>query len=416
MLITKLKQRLSSKFVRNMGWLGGAELVNRIFRLGATFVLARCFTTYDYGLLAVIMTTYDLGSIFVQKSGITAKLIQADEKELEIFCNTAYWLSWVICCGIFFIQCITALIISWFYHDNHLILPICVLGLFYLMIPSFDVQAALIQRENRLNIIATCNAIQAMISNMTTIILALLGMGIWAVVIPFILSTIVWQVVTHKNHPWRPSASFTLERWQEIIGFGKNILIVEILNKVRANLDYLLVGAFLGIKELGIYYFAFNAGIGISLNVINAFVSSLYPYLCATRENLTQLQKKYTESLRTIALIVVPLVLLQSSLATFYVPIIFGEKWVAAVPILVMVCLSAIPRPFGEAASLLLIALDQGHITVYWNLIFTVIFAAALLITVKSGVFWVAATVLIIHLLILPIFTIWASKYAFNKN
>lgn len=415
MLITKLKQRYDRMFVRNMGWLGGAELVNRIFRLGSTFILARCFTAYDYGLLAVIMTTYDLGSIFVHKSGITAKLIQADEKELDIFCNTAYWLSWVICCGLFFIQCITAFIISWFYHDRHLILPICVLGLFYLIIPIFDVQAALIQRENRLKVIATCNALQGMISNTTTIVLALLGMGIWAVVIPFILSTIVWLVVTHKNHPWRPSTPFTLKRWQEIVSFGKNILIVEILNKVRANLDYLLVGVFLGIKELGIYYFAFNAGIGISLNVINAFVASLYPYLCTVRE-LKQLQQKYTESLRTIAAIVIPLVLLQSSLAPVYVPIIFGQKWVSAVPILVMVCLSAIPRPFGEAASLLLIAVNKGHITVYLNLIFTVLFAVGLLIAVKSGVFWVAATVLIIHLLVVPIFTIWTSKYVFTLD
>ncbi|MEC4819485.1 MAG: lipopolysaccharide biosynthesis protein, partial [Scytonema sp. PMC 1069.18] len=111
-----------------------------------------------------------------------------------------------------------------------------------------------------------------------------------------------------------------------------------------------------------------------------------------------------------------PLVLLQSSLSRFYVPIIFGQKWLEAVPILIMVCLSAIPRPFAEAASLLLIAVDKGHITLYWNLIFTVIFALSLLVAVQWGVIWVAATVLIIHVLVLPIFTFWASKYVLEKN
>jgi PST family polysaccharide transporter len=38
MLINKLKQILSSQFIRNVGWLGGAELVNRIFRLGTTLL------------------------------------------------------------------------------------------------------------------------------------------------------------------------------------------------------------------------------------------------------------------------------------------------------------------------------------------------------------------------------------------
>ncbi|MEC4819702.1 MAG: oligosaccharide flippase family protein, partial [Scytonema sp. PMC 1069.18] len=259
-LSTQVKQKLSSKFVRNMGWMGGAELVNRVFRLGTTVTLARMFTTYDYGLLAIVMTTYDIASVFVQKSGIAAKLIQADEKDVDVLCDTAYWLSWILCSGLFLIQCIIAFILALVYQDNNLILPICVLGIFYLLIPLFEIQAALIQRENRLDVIATCNAVQSMVSNVMTVALALTRIGIWAVIIPFGLSTFVWVFINRKNKSWKSKKSFTLYRWQEIASFGKNILLVEILNKFRANLDYLLVGAFLGIKDLGIYYFAFNAG------------------------------------------------------------------------------------------------------------------------------------------------------------
>ncbi|GAB1543036.1 hypothetical protein NUACC21_57100 [Scytonema sp. NUACC21] len=415
-IFNQLKQKLSNKFVRNMGWLGGAELINRVFRLGSTVVLARVLTAYDYGLLAVVMTTYDFASVFVQKSGIGAKLIQAEEEDLQALCNTGYWLSWILCSILFVIQCVVAIILSLVYHDKNLILPISVIGLSYLLIPLFEVQSALVQRENRLDVIATCNALQGMIGNVMTVVLALLGMGIWAVMIPFVLSTFVWVFINRKNNSWRPKKSFTLDRWQEIALFGKNILIIELLNKLRANLDYLLVGAFLGIKELGIYYFAFNAGIGISLNVINAFVASLYPYLCTARENIQEMQKKYFQSLKTIASIVIPLVLLQSALSNFYVPIIFGQKWVEAVPILILVCLSAIPRPFAEAASILLIAVDKGQTTVYWNIIFTVLFGLSLLLTVQWGVLWVASTVLIIHLLAIPVFTLWATRRVFTKS
>jgi PST family polysaccharide transporter len=110
---------------------------------------------------------------------------------------------------------------------------------------------------------------------------------------------------------------------------------------------------------------------------------------------------------------VVPVVLLQSSLAPFYVPLIFGSKWVAAIPILVLVCLSALPRPFANAASQLLRAVDKSHIDLYWNLIFTVIFSVALLIGMQGGIYWVAASVLISHVLAMPIFTVWASRYVF---
>ncbi len=284
------------------------------------------------------------------------------------------------------------------------------------MLPIFMIQSALIQRENRLNITALCNITQSLIVNISTICLALLALGMWAVVLPIVLTTPVWIVINYMNHSWRPPKSFKLERWQEVTNFGKNILGVELLNKLRGNIDYLLVGRFLGIQALGIYYFAFNAGLGISLNVMNAFTSALFPHLCAVRGNFTQLKKRYFSSLKSTAIFVVPLILLQSSLAPFYVPIIFGQKWVTAVPILVLICLSALPLPLYNATSLLLNAVGKTHINLYCNLIYTVFFTIALLVAVKWGIFWVAATVLICQVLAQPIFSVCAIKYVFGKN
>jgi PST family polysaccharide transporter len=128
------------------------------------------------------------------------------------------------------------------------------------------------------------------------------------------------------------------------------------------------------------------------------------------------LKEKYYSSLKSIALVAVPIVLLQASLAPFYVPIVFGQKWVVAIPILMLICLSALPRPFSLAAAQLLLAIDKGQIDLYWNLIFTLIFAASLLVAVQWGIVSVAICVLVVHLIALPIFTIWATKYAFSSK
>jgi len=416
MLINKRKQQLSGQFIRNVGWLGGAELANRIFRLGTTITLARLLNPYDYGLVAVVLTTNEFATVFTLKAGIGSKIVQADEQDVKVICDTSYWLNWILCSSIFLIQCIAAFPIALFYGNNQVILPICIAALVYLMLPIFMIQSALIQRENRLNITALCNITQSLIVNISTICLALLALGMWAVVLPIVLTTPVWIVINYMNHSWRPPKSFKLERWQEVTNFGKNILGVELLNKLRGNIDYLLVGRFLGIQALGIYYFAFNAGLGISLNVMNAFTSALFPHLCAVRGNFTQLKKRYFSSLKSTAIFVVPLILLQSSLAPFYVPIIFGQKWVTAVPILVLICLSALPLPLYNATSLLLNAVGKTHINLYCNLIYTVFFTIALLVAVKWGIFWVAATVLICQVLAQPIFSVCAIKYVFGKN
>src|SRR4028118_918187 len=137
MLISKFKQLLLNKFIRNAGWLGAAELANRIFRLGTTVTLARMFSPQDYGLMAVVYTVFDFATVFTLKGGIGAKIIQADEKDVKAICDTSYWLNWILCGSIFIILCITAFPIAQFYGNNDLILPLCTIALVYLMFPLF---------------------------------------------------------------------------------------------------------------------------------------------------------------------------------------------------------------------------------------------------------------------------------------
>ena len=416
MLTNKLKQISSSQYIRNVGWLGAAELVNRIFRLGTTVTLARMFSSQDYGLMAIIYTVFDFAMVFSLRGGIGAKIIQADREDVQSICDTSYWLNWIMCTAIFIVQCLAAFPIAQFYGNSHIILPLCTAALMYLMFPLFIIQIALIERENRLKITALCNATQSIIGNIITVVLALLGQGIWAIIWSMVLTTTVWVVISWRCHPWRPPQSFKLEGWREITHFGKNLLIIDLLNKVRLNLDYLIVGKFLGLSELGIYYFAFNAGYGITINVVSTFMTALFPYICAVRDDPQQFKQRYLSSLKKITLFIVPIVCLQAFLAQFYVPIVFGQKWVTAVPVLVMICLSVIPRVFGWASFLLLNALDKTHITLYMDIVFTIIFAVSILLVVKGGIFWVAAAVLISHLIIIPTFGLWIYQYVFNRD
>ncbi|MEB3830751.1 lipopolysaccharide biosynthesis protein [Phormidium sp. CCY1219] len=415
----KVKKKLNNKFVQNIGWLTGAEMAIRVIRLLTTVVLARFLTKYDYGLAAIVLTTYEFTFVFTD-IGIGAKLVQADEDELEDLCKNAYWLSWVLYSGLFLGQCLASFPIAWFYGDRNLILPICVMGMVLLITPKAVVQAILLRRENRLEIRAINNTAVQGSSNLMSLALAYflgpLGFGVWAIVIPKVLVAPLWVYIYLRNHSWRPSGGFRKDKWGEIFNFGKNVLGVELLKTLRTNLDYLLVGRFLGIKELGIYFFAFNAGLGISLSIIKSIKAALLPHLCNMRENLSQMKGQYYKSLKAIAALIIPLAVLQSSLAPFYVPIVFGEKWIEAIPVLMLICLSAIPRPFGQAASQLMIAIGRPDIDFRWNVIFTFMFTLSIFFGVQWQAIGVAIAVLIIHAIALPAYTFWASRYAFNKK
>lgn len=405
----------SGEFIRNIGWLGLAESINRIFRLGATLILPRFLTKHDYGLAALIITTYEFTSVFT-RVGVGAKVIQVEGEHLNEFCETAYWLNWIIFILVFLIQCLAAFPIAWFYQDDALILPICVMSLIYLFSPLGRVQAALVMREKRLKITAFKQASVSFASNLATVLLAIGGAGMWAIVLPRVISAPLETLIYLYSHPWRRSGKLTLKHSKEILSFGSNYLGVGFLKTLKDNLDYLLVGRFLGVEALGIYFFAFNAGIGMSLSIIKSITTALYPQLCSVRESLSSLKATYYKSLKIISLIIIPFVFLQSTLAPFYVPLIFGEEWVPAIPILIVICLSAIPRPYEMASLQLLISIGQPRMALIWNSIFTILFTLILLIGVHWQATGVAIAVLTANFFFIPPFVLWINRYVFNRH
>lgn len=403
-------QRMSGKFLKNVGWMGGTEIVIRVSRLLVVIVLGRLLSPHDYGLAAIILTVNDFVDVLT-RNGITAKLIQAPQAQLPKLCNTAYWLTWIVAALLFGMQCAAGVVAGWIYSDRALVLPICALAAIYPMLPLAQVRSALIQRENRLEVSALSVSLQVVVNAVLTVIFAFLGWGMWAIVAPKVLVAPIWVAVNRANHGWTAPHSFDLSGWQDIVQFGRSILGVEMLNTLRQNLDYLLIGPFLGVEQLGIYYFAFNAGLGLSLSAINALSQSLYPHLC---EDPKALPQRFSSALKAIACIIVPLVVLQAILAPTYIPLVFGAKWESAVPLAVLICLSAIPRPFARAASQVLWVRNRAHLDFIWESTFTICFALAILAGLPGGLFGIATAVLLIHWIVLPLFTYGVTRYVFN--
>ena len=181
-LSSKVRGKFSSQFIRNISWLGLSELIPRICRLGVVVVLARFLTSYDYGLAAIVLAVSEFTRVFMD-FGVNAKIIQADDANVEELSNSGYWLNWVIFVSLFIIQILVAFPVAWFYRDNQLILPICVGGIPYLIWPWVAVKNALIQRENRLKITAIHNTVQNSLSYILSAVLASQHFGLWSICI-----------------------------------------------------------------------------------------------------------------------------------------------------------------------------------------------------------------------------------------
>ncbi len=389
-----MKASADNLFLRNLGWLGASEVFVRVTRLVTAVVLARVLGPSAFGVAALVLTINELIMVF-SRNGIGAKIVQCDESELTRVCNTAYRLNWVFCSIMFLVQCLVAYPLAYWYDTPELVPMLQVLALTYLLMPFGMVQAALIQRQQRLKSAAFINGSQVAVDNILTAVLAVLGLGAWAIVLPKFLTSPIWVFGYRIAHPWQPNGSIRqLDLWRDVLKFGRYYLSIELLKSARLNLDNMLIGRLLGMEALGVYYFARNAGLGFSLTLINAVNSALYPNLCELRNNAAQLKARFARNLKQIALIVVPLLTAQASLAYLYVPIVFGEQWRNAVPLLAILCLSAIPRAFAESASSLMLATGRIRIDLIWQFVFTALLIAALSLAAQVSLMAVAVTML----------------------
>ena len=423
-MLTRIKNKLNSLrsgnaedvFLQNLGWLGASEVFVRLTRLVTVVVLARVMDPLLFGLAALVLTVNELIRVF-NRNGIGAKIVQCSNDELQAITNTAYRLNFIFCISLFIIQCATAYPLADFYSAPEIVPMLQVLSLSYLLMPFGMVQASLVQREQRLKTVALIDGSQVGIDNLITTLLALFGLGAWAIVLPKFLTSPIWVFGYRRAYHWKPSGRFlSFQLWRDVLQFGRYYLSIELLKTARLNLDNMIIGRVLGMEALGLYYFARNAGLGFSLTLINAINSALYPNLCAVKDNARELKALFIRNLKLIAIIAVPLISLQAGLASIYVPIVFGDQWLNTVPVLTLLCLSALPRPLAESASALTLATGRINLDFKWNILFTTIFIISISIAASIGLTAVAGTILLIYAVSHPIYLAYVWQRVFGKT
>ena len=185
-----------------------------------------------------------------------------------------------------------------------------------------------------------------------TAAMALMGYGVWAAVAPKIVVAILWTIIVLLTVDPRPRAKITRAKLWDVIAYSRRVLGAESLNTFRANADKMIVGKFLGMEANGIFWFAANNGSGIATGLSTAIGQAVLPYLARGEIAAADLERRFWNSVRAMSFVIMPIILLQVILAPWYVPLIFGEKWLPAVPALMLMCLGALSRPIVVATSL----------------------------------------------------------------
>lgn len=334
-----------SGFLRHLLAYTASEVAAKASRLVVVVAVARTLSPEAIGLAAAALAAGDILKALTE-NGVNQRIIQSPPEELAQRCNTAHRIFWVWCSGLCLLQLAVAAGLFVMGHTM-LAMLLAVLAGEYLFMPAGLVQAALAMREGKLQQTAAIAGGQVVGANALTALLAVVWASPLALVLPRLLTAPVWLVLMRRLRRWSPDRRAGFAALKPFVVYGWAVLGVELVKVLRLQADKLVVGAMMGAEALGIYFMAFNAGLGLATSFTQAFSVVLFPHLCAAEDKHGALRHGLSLSL----LILTPLVLLQAALAPVYVPLLLGQGWAEIAPVVSVLCLAALPTVIWSAVA-----------------------------------------------------------------
>lgn len=266
---------------------------------------------------------------------------------------------------------------------------ICALAGVYLVMPFGLIHAYILLRQERLKRLAVINSAQTFSDHMLTAALALSGFGAWAIVLPKILTTPIWLIGVMHGKPWARDRAAGFYPARDILQFSMPILFSEFAVAAREHLDKVLISTLLGLEALGLYYFAFNAGLGLSTALNRALNAALYPFLCA--DKTSQTRDRFRQTLWMAGTPLAAIYCAQALGAFIYVPFLFGAEWAHAAPFVAILCLGGPARMLLDSIRMYWRANGKTLHELKLSLFFTAGTLVPILIFANSGLMMIAA-------------------------
>jgi len=330
---------LKSSVITSLIW----KFLERIGTQGVQFivaiVLARLLSPADFGLIALVTVFVTIANVFVQ-SGLNTALIQkknADNLDFSTVFYSCLALAVVLYLGLFF----GAPMIAKFYNNQVELIPVIrVLGLMLPLGALNSIQEAYVARNMMFKKLFYRSVGAIIPAGIIGVVCAYLGCGIWSLVAQQLLNALLICVIMWFTVKWRPSLSFSFERWKRLFSFGWKLLCSALLDTFYRNIRDLVIGKLFTPTDLGFYNRGDQFPKLIITNINSSIQSVLLPSLSTVQDDRERLKSLARRSIRTSSFLILPLMTGLAAVAKPLTLVVLGEKWLPAVPFIQICCFS----------------------------------------------------------------------------
>jgi len=364
-------------------WVGIGQVGNRLLSMSSTIVLARLLLPDDFGTIALARLV--LGFIMLLSAwGIDAAII-VEEKRPKQIANVAFWINFgiMLILGAFVIG-----ISPWVkkFYTTPVLQPILIWMGLGLVFQSFElVPRTLLNRELNYKYLTIINLSVEIVTNVLVILLAILGCGVWSLVIPQIIASPLRAVPYWLKTKWSPTLYIERADFKRVLSFGKSILGSELVRYLNTNTDNFLIGKLLSKAKLGYYSFAYNLANWPVENIVKVINTVSLPALAKVQADLAEMRRLFLRMTEMVSLVTFPIFGILVGVTYELVVVIYGVKWIPAVRPLQIIVIYGVMRSLFAPAGRIFLIQKKPHFLFFINLFQLPLLVAAVWLGVRQA-------------------------------
>jgi O-antigen/teichoic acid export membrane protein len=368
---------------RGFAWAFSQMVVVKLVTLGGQIILGRyLLSDAEFGQVASTLAVAEFVNI-LQRAGLREVLIRR-YAHYERWATAAFWMALTMGLTAMTVMMVTAPVIVWLWSAPQLLGLILTASIASPFAATSMVASAKLEATFRFRALTTLSVVEVLVGQALTLTLAISGAGPYSLIVPIpVLAAMrcitLWSLARPTIRP-----RLHLRRWRFLWVEGGLILGGYLAWTVIAQGDYVILRSIERSEEiLGAYYFAFllsSQTVAIaSMSVLNV----LLPVLSKMSDDVGRQVAAFLRTVRTLAVLTMPLCVLQAVLAEPGVRFIFGTKWMHAVPMLQILSMGMAIRVAAIPAHSMLKA--QGRLRTYfaWLVAYAALFCVLVFIGTK---------------------------------
>lgn len=362
-----MEESLKEKTAKGLFWSGMNNLGQQVVGVVFGIVMARwLLKPEDYGMMAMI-TVFPLIATTLQNSGFKTALINQAEVRDEDY-NSVFWFNIVVGCALYVLLFCCAPLIARYYHTPELVALSRYAFLNFVFASFGTAQAAYLTKRMKNKEIAQTGITAVLLSSLTGLLLAWMGLAYWALATQSIVFIGVNTALLWYHSDWRPTWHIDFGPMKRMFGFSVKILVSAIATQINSNVMNILLGRYYRAQTVGYY----NQGYQWSFkaySLIQGMVMQIDQTVLVGLNNERERQLAVLRKMiRFTAFIAFPLLLGFALVAHEFIILTIKEAWEPCVPLLQTLCVSGAFMPLSVLLYDFIIS--KGRSDLYmWNTI-----------------------------------------------